>query len=71
MPPVMEEIVVPMSQISKETVEAGSFIPHGRVQQRTVEHVPVPQILKETVEVALYHMNENDSGLSGGQCLIF
>ena len=33
----MEEIMVPMSQFLKETVEAGSSIPRGRVQQRTVE----------------------------------
>ena len=36
--PVMEDIMEEM------------LVPHERVQQRTVEHVPLPQILKESVE---------------------
>ena len=44
-PPVMEEIVVPMSQILKETVEV-VLAPHERAQQRTVEQtVDVQQAL--------------------------
>ena len=31
--------------------EVVKYVSHERVQQRTVEHAPVPQILKETVEV--------------------
>ena len=38
-----------MCEFSEGTVEMVRFVPHERVQQRTVEHVP--QIAEETVEV--------------------
>ena len=42
-PPVMEEIMAVQEQ--------EKLVPQGRVQQPTVEHAPVSQILAETVEV--------------------
>ena len=45
-PPVMEEIMAVVQEEEK-------LIPQERVQQPTVERAPVPQILEETVEVAL------------------
>ena len=39
-----------MPQILEETIEV-VVAPTERVQQRTVEHVPEPQLRKETVEV--------------------
>ena len=46
MPPVVEEIAA----VVREKVK---FVPQERVQQRTVERAPAPQILEKTVEVAL------------------
>ena len=42
--PVMEEIVAVVQEVVR-------LVPQERVPQRTVEHVPVPRILEETVEV--------------------
>ena len=47
-------MLVPLS-ILKEIVAAVTLVPHERVRQRTSEqivHVPVPQVVEETVEVA-------------------
>ena len=38
-------------QIFKETDEGVTVVPFEQVQQRIVEHVPVPQILEETDEM--------------------
>ena len=46
-PPVMDEIMA----VAQEEEE--KLFPQERVQQATVEHVPVPQILEEIVEVVL------------------
>ena len=42
----MRNVVAPMPQMLQETGETVTVVPHEKVQQRTVEHVPVPQILK-------------------------
>ena len=44
--PVKEEIVAVLQEEEK-------LVPQDRVQQPTVEHAPVPQLLEETVELAL------------------
>ena len=46
------EQIVNALESREETVGVGKLSPHERVQQRTVE-APMPQTLKETVEVTV------------------
>ena len=55
-------MLVPHGSVQQRTVEVPievtGWAPCERVQQRTVEHVPVPQTMKETVEAVAVVLSE-------------
>ena len=48
----------PVKEETMAVVQEEKLVPQERVQQPTVEHAPVPQILEETVEVVRLSLHE-------------